>query len=300
MPPLNFAPDDPDQLSTIRDLAEQAARAGGKVARAAFHSELSVRRKSDGSEVSDADESAQTEIIACIHAQRPADAFIAEESNEEPRASARAAARSPETPPALPAPSNGHLCWIIDPIDGTRNYIRGVPLYSVSVGVMLGGFPIAGAIYMPETDEMYSVGGPDGASCNDRLLTPTDATEAQNRGRSPKPLVGIPSSLQGLAYGVFHNWIARVVTRNLGSTAMHLALVAAGRFQATLISDSRLWDIAAGWLLVKAAGGLMTTLDGEPIFPLDVAQYTDEPIPSLAACDRQTHAQLLPSDYPPI
>ena len=297
MPPFYFSPDDHDQLSTIRDLAEQAARAGGKVAREAFHSDLSVRCKADGSEVSDADESAQTEIIACIRAQRPDDSFITEESNEGSRVSARAAASSLETPPT---PSNDRLCWIIDPIDGTRNYIRGVPLYSVSVGVMFGGFPIAGAIYVPETNEMYSVGGLDGASCNDRLLTPATVTEAQNRGCSSKPLVGIPSSLQGLAYGVFHNWVARVVARNLGSTAMHLALVAAGRFQATLISDSRLWDIAAGWLLVKAAGGLMTTLDGEPIFPLDVAQYTDESIPSLAACNRQTYAQLLPSGYPPI
>ena len=89
-------------------------------------------------------------------------------------------------------------------------------------------------------------------------------------------------------------WRSRVVVRNLGATALHLAMVAAGQLQAALISDSRLWDIAAAWLMVTATGGVMTALDGAPILPLDVSRYANGAIPSLAAADPPTHARLLP------
>jgi myo-inositol-1(or 4)-monophosphatase len=290
MPLTDSDPENPELLRSVRELAERAARAGGRVARESFQGSHTVRRKSDGSEVTDADEAAQAAVIATIQASRCDDPIIAEET---PAAGRRAGG-------ALSRPvSHDELCWVVDPIDGTRNYIRSVPYYSVSVAAMFAGFPVAGAIYVPETDEVYSVGGPDGPTYNGRRLSPTAATTEQV-GRSPKPLVGIPSSLHGAAYAVMQDWFSRVVIRSLGSTAMHLALVATGQFRAALISDGRLWDIAAGWLLIKSTGGVMTTLEGEPIFPLDVARYAGEPIPSLASCDPETHGRLLPVGYPPF
>jgi len=71
-------------------------------------------------------------------------------------------------------------------------------------------------------------------------------------------------------------------------------MVAAGQLQAALISDSRLWDIAAGWLLVTSTGGVMTALDGRDLFPLDVSRYAGEALPSLAAASPTLHADLLP------
>ena len=267
-------------LHSLRELAEQAARVGGVIARDAFRGNQAVRLKADGSEVSDADEAAQFAVIEHILAHRPDDAILAEEGD-----AADASAR--RTPP-----SDGVLSWIIDPIDGTRNYVRGIPIYAVSVGVMHGGSPLAGAVFLPERDELYSANGVAGLLLNGQSPPPTPyATEARRAQR--KPLAGVPSSWHGAAEGFVREWVSRVKVRNLGSIAVHLAMVAAGQMEAALMSDSRLWDIAAGWLLIKSTGGMMTTLDGEEVFPFDVGKYAGEPIPCLASCDAETHARLL-------
>jgi myo-inositol-1(or 4)-monophosphatase len=280
MPAHGTAPTQPDFLRDLRLLAEGAARAGGAVARAAFGGALSVRCKSDGSEVTDADEAAQAAVIACLDAQRPGDALLAEET----LAGAEQARR--------PTPANNVVSWIIDPIDGTRNYVRGVPLYAVSVAAMFGGLPRAGAIYVPDRDDMYSASEPEGVLLNGQPIPPPRPLTAAP-GRPAKPLVGIPSSLHGAAYDLMQSWIPRVIVRNLGSTAMHLAMVAAGQLQAALSADGRLWDIAAGWLLVKCAGGRTTGLGGGDVFPIDLATYAGEPIPTVAAHDAALHARLL-------
>ncbi|MFH1746900.1 MAG: inositol monophosphatase [Planctomycetota bacterium] len=280
MRPHEFDPENPSHLSALRKLAEQAARAGGDVARRLFRTEFTIRRKTDGSEVTDADEAAQVAVVKVIQEQRDHDAIIAEEVLDSTQAS--------------PAAGNENLCWVIDPIDGTRNYVRGVPYYAVSVAVMYGGFTLAGAIHEVERDVMYSASRTEGLLLNGQ---PRQKMQWENviAGRACKPLAGIPSSLQGAAYEVVRQWASRVVVRNLGSTAMHLAMVAAGHFQAALISDSRLWDIAAGGLMIDLSGGVMTTLDGRPIFPFDVSTYAGEAIPSLAASDAELHARLLPA-----
>ncbi len=280
MPAHGADPTQPDFLRDLRLLAEQAARAGGAVARNAFRSELSVRPKADGSEVTDADEAAQAAIIACLEAQRPGDALLAEETLPTAEHKRR------------PAPAGDVISWIIDPIDGTRNYVHGIPLYAVSVAAMFGGLPQAGAIHVPDRDDMYSASAPEGVLLNGRPIPPPrPLTPAP--GRPAKPLVGIPSSLRGAAYDLMQSWIPRVIVRNLGSTAMHLAMVAAGQLQAALSADGRLWDIAAGWLLVKCAGGRTTGLGGGDVFPIDLATYAGEPIPTVAAQDAALHAKLL-------
>ena len=271
-------------LRSLRELAEHAARAGGDVARQCFHAAYAIRHKADGSEVTEADEAAQAAVIAALRARRPHDALIAEESLEDV--------------PGAAAPADDVLCWIIDPIDGTRNYVRGIPLYAVAVAAMFGGYPVAAAIYIPDRDDMYSASRAEGFLVNGTAPT-ARAVKADTSGRARKPLAGIPSSFHGAAHGVMQDWMSRVVVRNLGSTATHLAMVAAGQFQAALVSGSRLWDIAAGWLLIDLTGGVMTTLDGRPVFPFNVAAYAGEPITSLAACDPQMHARLLPGARPP-
>jgi fructose-1,6-bisphosphatase/inositol monophosphatase family enzyme len=327
-------PWDAPQLRTLRELAEQAARAGGLAARQRFGGPLRIRRKPDGSDVTDADEAAQSAVLARLRAGRPADAILAEESL--PDSTVAAAASS------SPAPSR--LCWIVDPLDGTRNYLCGVPIYVCSVAAMFGGYPLVGAIYESERNRMYSASRTEGLLVDGRPFSPTklvspqasvlSPTEtplpsgeragrgAQQRqeppsaaqfhasetdrevaaapaeflpdGRPRRPLVGIPSSLSGPAYAIVQSWAARVVVRNLGATALHLAMVATGQLRAALITDSKLWDIAAGWLMVTATGGVMTTLKGDPVFPLDLSQYTRQSIPSLAAATPETHARLLP------
>jgi myo-inositol-1(or 4)-monophosphatase len=291
-------------LPALRELAERAARAGGVVARERFRGDNAVRRKPDGSDVTDADEAAQAAVLACLREARPDDGVIAEET----------VGCVPDAPsvngvPDAPVRTNDRLCWIIDPLDGTRNYISGVPIYACTIAAMLGGYPIVGVTYDPEREEMYSASRAEGFLIDGRPVgavaagaSPAAVASAPRGRRSPpaappefrrKPLAGIPSSLQGSAYELLQGWRRRVVVRNLGSTALHLALVAAGHLQASLTSDTKLWDIAAGWLMVTVAGGVMTRIDGSPIFPLDVATYSDQAIATLAVTDAQTHARLV-------
>jgi len=277
-----FDPADQALLRQVRALAEEAAQIGGEIARAAFSGNYTVRRKADGTEVTSADDEAQAAIVGFLRGRRADDAFITEED---------ATPAGPGTPTPV---TNDTLCWVIDPLDGTRNFVHGVPLYAVSVAAMFAGFPVVGAVYLPERKELFSSGGPDGFLIDRRPPPPHPPLPPRSGGRPPKPLVGIPSSLQGGTNAVIQSWTGRVVIRNTGATAMHLAMVAAGQLQAALISDSRLWDIAAGWLLVTSTGGVMTALDGRDLFPLDVSRYAGEALPSLAAASPTLHADLLP------
>lgn len=249
----------------LRVVAEEAARAGGAVARRYFDQDYHVRLKPDHSEVSEADEAAQAEVIARIQAQRPADAVIAEETL---------------APGGRPGPTNDIVCWVIDPIDGTRNFIRRIPLYACSIAAMLHGTPIAGAIYDPQRDVMYSAAS-GGALCVNGGQPPD--TAGATRGLNLRPVVGIPSTPRGASKALAHRWLDRYVCRSLGSTALHLAWVAAGRLDAALADNPRLWDLAAGWALLRAARRDMVKLDGTPIFPLDVAAYAGEELPLVAA-----------------
>jgi myo-inositol-1(or 4)-monophosphatase len=287
--PATFDPADQDLLRTLRALAEEAAQIGGRLARAAFSGGYTSRCKRDGSIVTTADEASQAAIVSFLRGRRPGDAFITEEN------AGQVTPGNPPGPVSAPpaiAPSNETLCWVVDPIDGTRNFVHGVPLYAVSVAAMFGGFPVVGAIHLPERDELYSAGGTDGLLVNHRPAPmPRPAPPPLARRRPSKPLVGIPSSFAGGAGEVLQEWMSwdvlggtpRVVIRNTGSTAMHLAMVAAGQLQAALISDSRLWDIAAGWVLLASVGGVITMLDGRDVFPFDVSRYGGEAIPCLAA-----------------
>ncbi|MGE0478833.1 MAG: inositol monophosphatase [Phycisphaerae bacterium] len=264
---------DADLHRELRRLAESAAHAAGAVAHEMFRRPVAVRRKPDGSEVSDADERAQQAAIRAIRLRRPNDLFVAEESQPDakPRGAGSAAGA------ALNASATGAVHWIIDPIDGTRNYLRGVPLYACSIAAMVGGMPVAGVVYVPETDTLYSTSTGEPLRVND---TPANAAPPAEAGR--KPVVAVPSSADSAARELMLDWLSRTVIRNLGSTALHLALVATGEFDGAMANDCRLWDIAAGWLLIRSAGGAITTPEGRPVFPLDPARYAGEALPCVA------------------
>lgn len=278
MPLADFHPDQPDAQRRLRGLAEAAARAGGDVARRYFGATCDVRLKADGSEVTEADRAAQAAVIAVLRAARPRDAIIAEEEFVL------------SDPP--PAPTNDNLCWAIDPLDGTRNFVRGIPLYVCSVAALLAGVPLVGAIYDPLRDRLYSASRAEGffinvepqASCLDSAPRPT--------GRNPRPVVALPSTPAGPIAATAHAWLERFVCRNLGSAALHLALVATGELEAMLADNPRLWDVAAGWVLITAVGGRLTSPTGNPLFPLDVSRYNNEEMPLIAAGAR-LHAQLI-------
>ena len=268
MPLPHFDPADRDALCELRHLAEAAARAGGSVARRYFRGELQVRLKADRTEVSDADHAAQQAVVATIRAARPDDAFLTEETLET---------RAP-----CHSPANDRLTWIIDPIDGTRNFVRRIPLYACSVGAMFGGYPVVGSIHDAERDVTYTASTAEGLFINAEAQPVATLGRGRAAGLDPRPVVALPSTPTGPIAPIAHTWLGRFVCRNLGSTALHLAQIAAGQLDGALSDNAKLWDLAAGWVLLQAIGGRMTTRDGAAVFPLDIARYADADLPFIA------------------
>ncbi len=167
------------------------------------------------------------------------------------------------------AASTTPLRWIIDPLDGTTNYLHGLPCYAVSIGLEAAGAIVLGVIYDPSRDELFHATRGGGAFCNGRPLRVTPGTAALEAplGRA-LIATGFPyTQFAGLAayLQILADFMAQSHgVRRLGSAALDLAYVAAGRFEGFFEYNLNAWDVAAGVLLVREAGGLVTCFDGAP------------------------------------
>ncbi|MBX3439905.1 MAG: inositol monophosphatase, partial [Planctomycetaceae bacterium] len=151
--------------------------------------------------------------------------------------------------------------WIIDPLDGTSNYVHGFPYYAVSIGVEESGTLVAGAIYDPSRDEMFSAAAGQGAKLNgqpihvsSRDTLSTALCMASLPVRTTRQDAAVQSFLRVLE-------VVQHVQRT-GSAALNLAAVAAGRVEAFWSTSLKPWDMAAGVLLVREAGGCVSRTDG--------------------------------------
>lgn len=305
-------PGNPEQLNALRKLAESAARVGGEIARASFGRRLDVSLKADRSEVTEIDIAAEHAIVDHIRAARPDDLFIGEEgAGSETPQTPGGGSGTPRTPDVDSRARNAEsqisdfksqvsnlksqisdsesaiedaqrVYWIIDPIDGTRNYIRGAPFFACSIAAMFAGRPIVGAIFAPMFDTMYSAASGDGFSVNGHKTSLTENARPNPYGPNARLLVGIPSARRSSTRRFALHAIEKHVVRNYGSAALHLAFVAAGQLDATVCGNGKLWDIAAGALLAAESGAVVTSPQGAPIFPLDLTTYAGEDIPMVA------------------
>ncbi|MBT8487751.1 MAG: 3'(2'),5'-bisphosphate nucleotidase CysQ [Gemmatimonadetes bacterium] len=166
-----------------------------------------------------------------------------------------------------------HRVWVVDPIDGTREFIEGVPEWCVSIGLLEGGVPVAGGIYNPATEEMVIGSLSEGVTLNGSPVTVTSPTTDDQ--------VSVLASRSEIRRGEWERFQnGRFAVRPCGSVAYKMALVAAGLADATwtLVGKSE-WDVAGGTALVRAAGGVVTLADGsapafnqtKPVFPNFVA-----------------------------
>lgn len=260
-----------DERTQIRLRVVGWARAAGKVARNRLGRAV-TSRKADHSVVTDADHAVQAMLLDRIASEFPADAVITEETQVAPERHAPV--------------STARRCWIIDPIDGTRNYARNFPIFCLSIALTENGSPIVGVIHNPMTGEMYSASTGGGAWWNERRL------RVRDQPLSAGTLIALPSARDRPLYGFVHSWMDRMVLRNVGSTALHLAMVGSGAVDASYCDDCRLWDVAAGVVIAAEAGAVVVRPDGRPAFPLDLNAYRDQDVPVLAA-GPQMAAQLL-------
>lgn len=217
---------------------------------------VQVREKNPKDLVTEADFASQSAIRAIIHQAYPDHAFVGEEDAHECDGSNIAAALDRE------------YCWIVDPLDGTTNYVHQLQSYSVSVALMKNGLPVSGVVYDPVTDECFSSVRGGGAWLNGEKISTSGCTSLQQSLLAASfPANVTPDSIEVARFvEVLHRCRA---LRRLGSAALNLSYVAAGRLDGYWATSVKIWDVAAGLLLVEEAGGNVTDLRGGALEFLD-------------------------------
>jgi len=157
-------------------------------------------------------------------------------------------------------------CWIVDPVDGTTNFVHGIPFVAVSIALWQGGATRLGIVTIPMLGECFYAERGQGAYCNGQLLRVSDIARCEQALVS----TGFPSYDIDAQKGRILRWLGAVLpqcqgVRRCGSAAADLAYVAAGRYEAFYNAYLKPWDMAAGWLLVEEAGGCVTNILGEPL-----------------------------------
>lgn len=243
-------------------VAEIAARAGAEVLRS-WAGRVQAQEKGPADLVTQADIESQEAIKRLLVSEFPHCGFWGEESER-------------------PADLTGQL-WVVDPLDGTTNYVHGVPQYCVSVGLLCDGTPVAGCIYDPLLDECFTAGIGLGAALNG---APLAVSQTKHLGQALMAAtfaarVGPQSPEVGPFLGVLFE--ARAVRRT-GSAALNLAYLAAGRFDGYWSLATQSWDVAAGLVLVAEAGGVVTGYETNSV---DLAQPR-----FIAAATHELHSEL--------
>jgi myo-inositol-1(or 4)-monophosphatase len=210
---------------------------------------LQVSEKGPGDFVSRADHQAERTLRAELLRTRPEYGFLGEEGTNEK--------------------GDGRNRWIVDPLDGTTNFLHGVPHFAISIGLERDGEIVAGVIYQPVSDELFWTEKGNGAFVD----TPNSRSRrlrVSGRKDAERALIGtgIPHIGKG-DHAMYHAKLAAVTghtagVRRWGAAALDLAFVAAGRFDAFFEFGLAPWDVAAGALMVREAGGMISDIAGLP------------------------------------
>lgn len=234
--------------------------------------EAEVERKPDTTYVCSTDKAIQARMVSDIRRNHPDHAVIAEESDEGDFA----------------RPQEARYCWVIDPLDGTRNYVGGLPCFSTAIALLDRGMPVLAAVGEPNVNRIFIAEKGRGTR-RDRIPV---------RVRDPHldrtALIGLTTNRDPLSLQFLERW-ARVggfILRNLGSTAYHMALVSDGSLHGCASRKCKIWDIAAGALLIEEAGGVVTHEDGRPLIPFDLGIDPEQNIPVIAGAPG-THERLI-------
>ena len=225
-----------------------AVQAGAAQLSHFFNGEFKISNKEGiNNLVTEADHAAEKAIIEVIQKDFPDHFILSEESGE--------------------IITNSEYKWIIDPIDGTVNFSNGIPLCCVSIGLEKEGKMIMGAVYNPIMNELYFAEAGLGASLNEKKISVSAKTEVIHSCL----VTGFPYTYLDAPNGpiqVFEKLIRKgIPVRRLGSAAIDLCWVAAGRFDGFYEHKLQAWDSAAGFLIVQEAGGTVTDFEGNPYSP---------------------------------
>ena len=225
-------------------LAERAARAGARVAADAFRTDITVETKGEDDLVTEADRAAQRTAVATIRESFPDDAVVGEEEDARKRVPADGAA------------------WVVDPIDGTHNYVRGLRIWGTAVAAVVDGEPVAAATACPALGDVY-VADADGAYRNDTPLSVSET--AAPRRATVNPTLWWDHDARDEYAAACEAIVTRFGDmRRLGAAQVVLPTVAAGGLEGTFSNHrANPWDSVAGVFMIRRAGGRVTDLAGD-------------------------------------
>lgn len=260
-------------LFQAEQVAQAAARIAGTLIREWIGRPKTTTEKSSPHDlVTEVDKACQEAIQKHLSKEFPNSSFLGEEG----------VAPGSEAATRAAAEANRDFLWVVDPIDGTLNFIRGIPVCTVSIGLLYEGRDVVGVIYDPMRDEMFSASEASGATLNGQPMHVSQEANLTNAVLASGFPTGAYRGKNAEQIKRFGYHVRNV--RALGSAAIHLAYVAAGRLDGFFENDLNAWDVTAGATLVRLAGGLVTDVEGQ-LFSLDTRH--------IAATNGKIHQQLL-------
>ena len=219
--------------------------------------------------VTDADRESQRFIVKGLRVRYPKEGIVGEEN---------------DTGSAITfdCPDPGGRVWVIDPIDGTNNFVAGLGNFAVCIGLLDKGVPVLGVVYDVTRDIVYSAAQGQGAWANNKPI------RALETPMSDSAMLMLTSNLlypDGQCPPWAGRWISQTnwKLRMLGSAALEATMVAAGIAHGAITVNGKLWDAVAPCALVMEAGGVVTDLQGREVFPFDLKEYAGKKVPFLAA-----------------
>jgi myo-inositol-1(or 4)-monophosphatase len=260
------------ELSRLLETAIVAARLAGQRAMEEI-SYVKTSIKGGDELVTETDSRCQKIIIDRLKETYPDHGFIGEEGSggklfrQEPRGDEK-------------------IWWVIDPIDGTNNFAHQVPVFCVCLAAVYENEPVVGVIFDPATERMCTAVKGGEAQLNGRRITVSE--DPMDMFSS----IGLDSHFEPPLPEWAQQIIFRTRFRNLGSLGLELAYLACGGLVGVVSRTIRLWDIAAGTLIVETSGGIMTDFKGKELFPMDVAAYDGSKL-QIVAANKKVHAELL-------
>lgn len=239
-------------MDQFLEICERATRAGGSVLQR-MYGQVSAHEKGPRDLVTEADLASQNTVSEIVKREFPDHNVLGEE--DDPADIRRLVDASED---------RDQFCWVIDPLDGTTNFVHGLPIFAVSVALLRGTELVAGCVYNPATSECFAASRGGGATLNGEPIQTTGCSSLSQALVSASFAANVPrgSSEVGRFIEVLHRCRAM---RRLGSAALNLCYVAAGRLDAYWATSVKAWDIAAGVLILSEAGGVVRQLGGSPL-----------------------------------
>ena len=228
-------------LDALLDAACRAAEAGARVVLDAFGAARNVREKGPGDWVSDADTASEKAVQAVLHDAAPDLAFFGEEGGGE----------------------RADVGWFVDPLDGTANFVHGFPVVGVSVGLVADGVPVVGVVQAPMLGDVYAARLGGGAFLNGDPIRVSDRAPASAICATGFPFRAKRECMPEYLPALERALLTFEDLRRAGAASLDLALTAAGVFDGYFEQNLGTWDVAAGALLVREAGGVVTDWQGD-------------------------------------